>query len=212
MRSTVTPKQKRLLEIIYDFIKGSGYPPTFEEMRRDLKVKSNQSVVDLLHKLEEKQVIKKSEAAARGLAILPLGYELLGKPPLAPFLGVTHAGAPIDAIEINGEWQELPGGLARLASEVFILRVSGDSMINAGIENGDKVLVQSQKEFRSKDIVLADLDGETTIKRFISDDNPPYVYLRPENPKYEIIQFTHKMRLLGRVVSILKGGSWKPIS
>ena len=120
-------------------------------MRRDLRVKSNQSVVDFLHKLEEKQIIKKDEAAARGLAILPLGYELLNRPPLVPFLGVTHAGAPIEAVAIEREWQTLPGNaVAKLKDDVFLLKISGDSMINAGIDDGDVVLLEQSIEDTAK--------------------------------------------------------------
>lgn len=209
MNLPLTKRQKQMLSIIYNHIKDSGYPPTFEEMRESLNVSSNQSVIDLLNKLEQKKVIKRSESAARGLVILPLGYEILKQSPLVPFLGISHAGSPIDSLEISGEWQEMPGGLEKLVNDVFILKVSGDSMINAGIENGDKVLVQTQKEFNSGDLVLADLNGESTIKRFISDDNPPYIYLRPENPNYDVIPFTHEMKLVGKVVSVIKDANNK---
>ncbi len=92
-----------------------------------------------------------------------------------------------------------------------MLRISGDSMINAGIDDGDMVLVQSKKEFVSKEIVLAEVDGNSTIKRFISEDKPPYVYLKPENPNYENIPFTDEVRLRGKVISILKNNIWKSI-
>lgn len=207
-----TKRQKQMLSVIYNHIKNTGYPPTFEEMREALSVSSNQSVIDLLNKLEQKRMIKKSESEARGIAILPLGYEILKEKPLIPFLGISHAGSPIGSIEISGEWQELPGGLEKLNSEVFFIKVSGDSMINAGIDDGDKVLVQTQKEFSSGDIVLADLNGESTIKRFISDDSPPYIYLRPENPRYDIIPFTHEMRLLGKIISVIKNGELSQIN
>lgn len=201
-----------MLSIIYNYIKDSGYPPTFEEMRESLGVSSNQSVLDLLNKLETKSVIKRNESA-RSIAILPIGYEVLGKPPLAPFLGVSHAGAPINMLEIQGEWMSLPGNLvSRLNSEVFILRVAGDSMINAGIDDGDLVIIQTHKEFSSGDLVLADINGESAIKRFISDDNPPYIYLKPENPNYNIIPFTYEMRLIGKVISIIKNGEIKGVN
>ncbi len=211
-KTAISERQKQLLEVIYKYIRDTGFPPSFEEMKGSLNVVSNQSIMDLLIKLERRKLIKRNEAQARGIAILPLGYDMLGKPPLVPFLGISHAGSPISAIEISGEWQELPGGVARLQSEVFIIRVSGDSMINAGIEEGDSLLVQSKKEFVSGDIVLADVEGETTIKRFMSDDSPPYVYLKPENPNYPVIPFTDRMRLMGRVMSVLKEGSWKAVS
>lgn len=212
MNLPITQRQKQMLSTIYGYIKDTGYPPTFEEMKERLNVSSNQSVLDLLNKLETKKAIKRGADQARGIAILPLGYEMLGKPALVPFLGISHAGSPISAIEISGEWQELPGGIAKLQSEVFIVRVSGNSMINAGIDQGDSLLVESKKEFVSGDIVLADIEGETTIKRFISDDSPPYVYLKPENPNYPLIPFTDKMRLIGKVMSVLKSGSWKGVN
>ncbi|MEK7516986.1 MAG: transcriptional repressor LexA [Patescibacteria group bacterium] len=205
----MTKRQKQTLSIIYNYIKDTGYPPTFEEMREQLGVSSNQSVLDLLNKLEKHRVIKRNESVARSIVILPLGYEALEKPPVVPFLGISHAGAPIAAIEISGEWQTLSPNISKLNEEVFLLKVSGDSMVNASIEEGDIILVKHQKEFVSEDIVLADVNGESTIKRFISDNNPPYVYIKPENPNYPVIPFTERVRLSGKVVSVLKKGTWK---
>lgn len=211
MISSITERQKELLLIIYRYIRGTGYPPTFEEMKDKLGVSSNQSILDLLNKIEEKKAIRRSESVARGITILPHGYEVLGKPPLAPFLGISHAGVPTNTIEIEGEWEPLPGDLLKLNREVSILKVSGDSMVNAGIEDGDKVIVQNQKEFKSKDIVLVDINGESTIKRFISDNKPPYIYLKPENSKYKIIPFTNDMKLVGKVISVLKSKQLKRV-
>ena len=210
MKNILTERQKQLLEVIYDFIKSTGYPPTFEEMRENLGVSSNQSIVDLLERLKKSNVIKK-ETGARTLAILPLGYEILGAPQLVPFLGVTTAGMPTEAIEITGEWLALSSNVAKLQSDIFMLRISGDSMINAGIDDGDIVLVQTKKEFISREVVLAEVGGDSTIKRFISEDKPPYVYLKPENPKYENIIFTEDVRLKGKVISVLKNNYWKKV-
>lgn len=210
--SAPTERQKQLLNVIYKYINDTGYPPSFEDMKDGLNVVSNQSIIDLLIKLENQKLIKRNESQARGIVILSLGYEILGKPSLIPFLGITHAGAPLEIIEIEGQWQQLAGGLSKLESDIFILKIAGDSMINAGINDGDRVLVQGKKEFVSGDIVLADIEGESTIKRFVSDDNPPYVYLRPENPNYAVIPFTDRMRLVGKVISINKRGQWMPVS
>jgi repressor LexA len=212
MKPPVTKRQKELLSIIYRYIEETGYPPTFEEMRESLGVASNQSVIDLLRHLERKKIIKREESTARSIAILPLGYKALGKPPLAPFLGITSAGMPLQAIEVPGEWQSISSEVAKLEGEVFLLKISGDSMINAGIDDGDIVLVKSQKEFVSGDVVLADISGEKTVKRFISEDKPPYLYLKPENPRYKIIYFTEDVTLEGKVISILKSGQWRPVS
>lgn len=210
-KEIITKRQKELLSIIYEYVKDTGYPPTFEEMRERLDVSSNQSIIDLLVKLEKQGVIKRNESSARSLVILPFGYGVIGQPPLVAFLGITSAGAPIEAIEISGEWQSVSPDIKKLKDEVFLLKISGDSMINAGIEDNDLVLAKGQKEFISGDIVLAQTPDGTTIKRFISDDAPPYVYLKPENPNYDIIPFTHEMRMTGKVISIFKNGQWKSI-
>ena len=210
MKKEATKRQKELLVIIYNYIKSQGYPPTFEEMKNSLNVISNQSIIDLLNHLEEKKIIKRNEAAARSIVILPLGYEILGKPPLAPFLGMSHAGPPLESFQIDSEWQEVSSSLAMFKNNVFLLKIAGDSMINAGIDDGDMVLVKEQKEFVSGDIVLAQIADESTVKRFVSDDKPPFLYLKPENPRHKVIPLTENTRLKGKIISIIKNGSWKP--
>ncbi|MEK7173401.1 MAG: transcriptional repressor LexA [Patescibacteria group bacterium] len=213
MEIQITPRQKELLLIIYNFIQSDGFPPTFEQMREKLGVVSNQSIVDLLEKLKEKNLIKKG-TGARDLVILPLGYKALGKPLLAAFLGATAAGAPIEAIGISGEWQTLSSvseKIEKLNEEIFILKIYGDSMINAGIDDGDLVLVQTKKEFYTGEVVLATIGEDSTVKRFISQDKPPYVFLKPENPKYPHISFTDETKLAGKVISVLKNGYWQPV-
>jgi len=211
MKNQITKRQKDLLLVIYEYIKGTGFPPTFEEMRGGLKVSSNQSVIDLLKKLEEKRIIQRNPGTARSIAILPLGYQMLGEPPLVAFLGVASAGSPIEAIEISGEWQVVSTEVSKLKDKTFLLKISGDSMINAGIDDNDVILVKEQEEFFSGDIVLAQIDDDWTVKRFISQDKPPYVFLKPENPEYQIINFTSAMRLTGKVISVLKSGYWRSV-
>lgn len=208
---SITKRQKELLSIVYHYIKDTGYPPTFEEMKDRLRVVSNQSVIDLLDKLEKRKVLKRSKSIARSLAILPLGYQILGRPPLMPFLGMSYAGAPLESFSIDGEWQQVSPDISLFQEQVFLLKISGDSMINAGIDDGDIVLVKEQKEFVSGDIVLAQTEGESTVKRFISDDKPPFIYLKPENPKYKVIPFNERTRLKGKVISILKNGLLAPV-
>lgn len=210
--SALTKRQQELLEIIYKYIKNSGYPPTLQDLKDSLNVSSNQSVIDLLTKLERHKLIKRGESQARSIVLLPLAYEILNAPRLAPFLGISHAGAPIQTLETDGQWTPLSASIAKLDAEVFLLKVSGDSMINAGIDDGDIVLVKSAKEFVSKDIVLADVEGESTIKRFISEDKPPYLYLKPENPNHSIIYFTQSITLKGKVISVFKDEKWLNVS
>lgn len=211
---SLTERQKDLLLLIYQYIKNTGYPPTFEEMREGLGVRSNQSVIDLLGKLTRNRYLKHNEGA-RSLVILPFGYQALGQPSLVPFFGATSAGLPIEAISITGQWQSLPSThdrIERLQEEMFMLRVHGDSMINAGIDDGDAVLVQTKKEFVSGEIVLAQVGNAVTIKRFISQDRPPYVFLKPENPNYDIMLIRDDVELSGKVISVLKKDYWKPVN
>lgn len=211
MKNAITARQKQLLDIIYSSYKNTGYPPNFEEMRNALGVSSNQGVLDLLRSLEHKRFIRREARSARGIVILPLGYETLDVSPMIQFAGTAVAGAMQEATEIEGGWVEMSSGISQLEN-AYILKVSGDSMINADINDGDLVLVRNEKEFSSGDVVLARDRGEATIKRFISEDAPPYVYLKPENPAYKIIYFTEETELVGKVLAILsKKGEWKKI-
>ena len=198
------------MAVIYEYIKDAGYAPSIEEMRSNLGVVSNQSILDLLEKLKQAALIRR-ENRQRGIAILPLGYSVLGQAPLVPVLGTTSAGLPIESIEIAGEWRSVSADVAKFTEDIFMLKISGDSMINAGIDDGDAVLVQSMKEFVSGDIVFAEIRDEGTVKRFISEDRPPYVYLKPENPSYKNILFTDDVRLKGKVISVLKSERWQSV-
>jgi|ERR1051326_2679813 repressor LexA len=210
MKNQITKRQNELLTIIYDFIRNSGYPPTLEEMRENLGVASNQSILDLLDKLAQQKLINKQEGIARSVTILPQAYKILNLPPLIETVGMATAGIPMEAVQLVGEWQTLPSlegqEIKLLNAEVFLVQVTGDSMINAGINHGDAVLVQKHKEFYSGDIVLAEINNEVTIKRFMSEDKPPYVYLKPENPAYKNIRFTEDMQMQGKIIAVLKNG------
>ena len=211
MRGATTDRQKELLQFIYEHTRDTGYPPSFEEMREGLGVSSNQTLLDHIKKLEERGLIKR-EGSARSVKILPEGFGAIGQMPLVAFLGTTSAGMPLEAVEITGEWITTPtSDVAQFKDDVFLLKISGDSMINAGIEDGDLVLVKSQKKFVSGDIVLAQIGDESTVKRFISEDRPPFIYLKPENQKYDKILFTDETQLKGKVISVLKTGNWKRV-
>lgn len=194
----ITARQAEVLKLIYKSILDSGYPPTLAELREALNVSSNQAVLDILKILEDKGYIEKAEGTARGLRILDKGIQELGLKQIAPLVGTSAAGPYMQAYEVN-EWQVV--GDVQITSNDRLVRISGDSMIGAGIEDGDIVIVRNAREFKNKDIVLARWDGETTVKRFIHNDGK--VYLKPENPKYRNIPIYPETRLLGKVVGIL---------
>lgn len=194
----ITVRQSQVLKHIYKSILDSGYPPTLAELREELDVSSNQAVLDILKILEDKGYIEKTEGTARGLRILDKGIEELGLKQLAPLVGTSVAGPYMQAYEVN-EWQVV--GDVQITSNDRLVRISGDSMIGAGIEDGDIVIVRDAREFKNGDIVLARWDGETTVKRLVNKDGR--VYLKPENPNYKNIPFYPETRLLGKVVGIL---------
>ncbi|KKR80818.1 MAG: LexA repressor [Candidatus Daviesbacteria bacterium GW2011_GWA1_41_61] len=198
MKSKLTPRQKQTLRAIYRSLKDSGFPPTLADLREELNVSSNQSVLDLLRLLENKGFIKKEEGMARGLKILQKGFEALDTQPIMPYVGISAAGAYMQAFE-DIEWKA--AGDIETTVDLFVVKVKGDSMIGAGIQDDDAVLVRYAKDFKNGDIVLARWDGETTVKRFIHADGK--VYLKPENPKYRNIPIYPETRLLGKVVGIL---------
>ena len=199
MQRRVTKRQKELLRIIYKYIQSSGYPPTLLDMRQKLNVSSNQAVLDLLKQLENKKLIKRDEGEARGLKITSLGFSAIEKQPLMPMMGITAAGFATEAIAQN-EWLALSSGYKKY-DNVFIVQVSGNSMIEANIYDGDAVLIKEQREYKSGDIVLARIGSEVTLKTFIAKDGR--TYLRPENPACVTIAITEDTYFLGKYIANL---------
>ena len=199
-KEAITKRQKEVLKIIYNSLINAGFPPSFSELKEKLKISSNQSLLDFFSILEKKNLISREEGSARGIKILRKGYRAINANPLAPVVGITSAGGFTEAIEEINAWQPLSKDVETIADYVMIVRVMGDSMINANIKDGDLVLVKKTKEFVSGDIILVQtLDG-TTVKRFVTQSKPPYRFLKPENPKYPIIPFTDEMEVIGKVI------------
>jgi len=203
--SKITKRQKELLNIIYNHIRSSGYPPTFDEMKLELDVSSNQGVIDLLSALEKNKFIQRKEGSARGILILPQGYNEIKKDPLVKVVGATAAGSTIQAIE-QDEWVAMPSGYKKY-DDVFIVEINGNSMIGIGIYDRDKVLIKKSDEYKNGDVVLARIGDEVTLKTFIHEDGR--VFLRPENPACRNIAITHETYFLGKMITNLgKGEQW----
>jgi repressor LexA len=213
-KSNITDRQKEILEYIYEHLKNEGFPPAFADFKEKFNIKSNQAIIDHLDRLEEKNLIVREERSARGINIRPAGFQVLDVKPLVPFVGQSSAGLMVEAQEIEGDWKSISSGVDKFNGEVYLIRVKGDSMINAGIDDSDILLVQPATEFSSGDIVLVETEGETTVKRFVREDKPPYMYLKPENPKYDKILFTPETNITmkGKIKYKLEAGKAKPIS
>ncbi len=202
MEKEITGRQKELLRFIVKQIRDYNLPPSISEMATFLKVSSKNAVAKLLNALEEAKYIKTS-GKARGIEVLNALGESLEKGLIAvPLMGRVQAGSPHMAEQQIEEWINLPSSLVKNRRDVFLLKVRGDSMINAGIYEGDLVIVKPTREAKNNDIVVALLHDEATVKRFIQIKNR--AYLKAENPDYKDIYPKEEWMVQGKVVGVIR--------
>lgn len=210
MQQSPTKRQKELLGIIYQAIKNEGYSPSFDELRVSLGVKSNQAVIDLLTGLESKKLLSKEEGVARSIVITSEGYNILNQPPLILNAGVSYAGGFAAAYQAN-LWTTLSEEI-KINQDMFLVEICGDSMIEAGINNGDILVAKRSTEFTNRDIVVAQLYEGTTVKRFMTQNHPPHKFLKPENKKYDIILFKPETKMQAKIMGKMDNGKIIPIN
>lgn len=176
----LSEKQKRILEYIAEATAAQGYPPSVREIGKHVGLSSSSSVHAQLIKLREKGYLEKDDHKTRALVVKGAAASV----PQVPILGQVTAGMPILAVEdIEGY---LPYEQASGYGEYFALRIKGDSMIGAGILNGDYIIVRQQNTATPGQIVVAMIEDEATCKTLrIEDDG--HVWLMPENPDYSPI-------------------------
>jgi len=202
MSKNITDRQKELLHFIIRQIREHNLPPSISEMAEYLKVKSKNAVAKLLDSLEDQGFVKTS-GKARGIEVLRSLGESLQKGLIAvPIVGNVQAGSPHLAEEQIEDWINLPQSMVKGRRDVFLLRVRGDSMINAGIFEGDLVIVRPTKEVKNNDIVVALLHDEATVKRFIQIKNRSY--LKAENLDYKNIYPREEWMVQGKVVGVIR--------
>lgn len=202
MSKEITDRQKQLLSFIIKQIRDHSLPPSISEMATQLKVKSKNAIAKLLNALEEEGFIRTS-GKARGVEVLKTLGESLQKGLIAvPLLGNIQAGSPHLAEQQIEEWINLPSSLIKGRRDVFLLKVRGDSMINAGIYEGDLVIVRPTKDVKNNDIVVALLHDEATVKRFIQIKNR--AYLKAENPDFKNIYPKEEWMVQGKVVGVIR--------
>jgi repressor LexA len=200
--SDITTRQQRILDVIAETVRDRGYPPTVREIGEAVGLTSSSSVHAQLANLERKGLLRKDPTKPRAMR---LSGEQRADGVSVPLLGRIAAGAPTLATEDVEEYLSVPADFARGSADHFALRVAGDSMIGAGILDGDVVVVHSQNAARDGDIVAALLPGpaedEATVKRLGHDG--PRVMLVPENPALSPFEMSDG-RILGKVVAVLR--------
>ena len=204
MFENLSQKQIEILLYIKSEIQRQGYPPAVREICKGVGLKSTSTVHGHLEKLESKGYIRKDPTKPRAIEILDQNNEedilSVKKTVDVPIMGKVTAGAPVLAVENIEDTMPIPYDLVK-DKEVFILNVSGDSMINAGILDGDKVLVKKQDIAENGDIVVALLGEEATLKRFFREKDQ--VRLQPENDFMDPI-ITTSISVIGKVIGVYR--------
>ncbi len=204
----LTKKQKMILDFINDFQGKNGYPPTVRDICIGVGLRSTATVFTHLKNLEEKGVLNKSSAKNRAISVVKEATvtEFVPKdshnPDIleVPLVGKVAAGSPILAVENIERTFPLPMDMAT-NQEMFMLRVQGESMINAGILNGDLIIVARQPTAENGEKVVAMINDEVTVKTFYKENG--YFRLQPENDTMEPI-ITTQLTILGKVVGLFR--------
>ena len=195
----LTRRQKEVLEYLRSYIHQNGYAPCVRDICSALDLKSTSTAHAHLTKLEKKGYITRDPAKPRTIMVTG-DRSATERLVSVPVVGKVAAGIPITAVENIEEYISLPYSLLG-SDEVFILNVSGDSMMNAGILDHDKIIAQRQDYAQNGDIVVALLDDEATVKRFFVGDGR--VRLQPENDNFTPI-YSRNVDVLGKVIGVLR--------
>jgi repressor LexA len=204
-----TPRQQDVLEFVEAEIQKRGFPPSVREIGEALGMRSSSTVHNHLAQLQKKGYLTRDLSKPRALAVKLdsfSGVEIERRPVRhVPLLGDVAAGTGVLAAEYAEETIPLPQDFTG-EGILFMLRVRGDSMIDAGILDGDYVVVRQEVVLHSGDIVVAGIPGgEATVKTFIRKPTGRKVILKPENPTMEPMEFNpHEVEVYGKVVTVLR--------
>lgn len=204
----LTKRQREIMDFITAETKRRGYPPSVREIGKAVGLRSSSTVHGHLTRLEEKGYLRRDPARPRAIEVLKPRSLQRQAPVTAPgratvevpLVGQVTAGQPILAVENVEDTFPLPYDLVR-EDDVFMLRVKGDSMIGAGIHDGDKVIVRKQDYAQNGDIVVVLLEDEATVKRFYHENT--HIRLQPEHPNLEPI-ITRDAKVLGKVIGLFR--------
>ena len=202
-------KEEQLFEYIKNYQEDNGFPPTIREMCKAIKVSSTSTIFYYLNKLENSNKIKKNPNKNRALEIIGNENKVATISTITqddslltriPVLGTVTCGEPILAIQTNEEYFMVSPTLFK-GNDLFMLTAKGDSMINAGIFDGDKIVLRQQSYADNGDIVAALIDDSATIKRFYKENN--HYRLQPENDTMDPI-IVDKVQIIGKVVGLVR--------
>ena len=197
----ISSKQREILEYIKQEILNKGYPPAVREICEAVHLKSTSSVHSHLETLEKNGYIRRDPTKPRAIEIIDDNFNLTRREVVnVPIIGQVAAGQPLLAVENIENYFPIPTEFMPNA-ETFMLKVKGDSMINAGIFNGDKILVQKQSDAQNGDIVVALVDDSATVKNFYKEDG--HFRLQPENDTMDPI-IVNECSILGKVFGIMR--------
>ena len=197
----ISSKQREILEYIKQEILNKGYPPAVREICEAVHLKSTSSVHSHLETLEKNGYIRRDPTKPRAIEIIDDNFNLTRREVVnVPIIGQVAAGEPLLAVENIENYFPIPTEFMPNA-ETFMLKVKGDSMINAGIFNGDKILVQKQSDAQNGDIVVALVDDSATVKTFYKEDG--HFRLQPENDTMDPI-IVNECSILGKVFGIMR--------
>lgn len=203
MSEFLTEKQEAVLKFIEEYQLSNGKSPTIKEMREHFGVSSDNSILKHLRALEDKGYIQKDDTP-RGINLLESVKEKFsgGGELKLPVLGFIPAGGPVLSDEHVDSWMKVGEDLADNSEDYFLLTVRGNSMIDAGIFEGDLVLVNQKKQPKDGDIVVALVDNANTLKRLVKKDGK--VYLKAENKEYSDIYAENELLIQGVVQSLIR--------
>lgn len=203
-KDKISSKQINILKFIWNSINNQGYPPTVREIAKEMGLASTSTVHGHLSRLSQKGLLIKNNAKPRAIEITEDGLQQLGvnsNSNKIPILGNVAAGEPILAVENSNEYFSLPDQYNN-DSDIFMLNIKGESMINIGIFNNDKVIVKKQSIAENGDIVIAMNDkNEATCKRFFKENN--HYRLKPENDSMSPI-ILDNVKILGKVIGLYR--------
>ena len=197
----ITNKQKEILEYIKNCILNKGYPPAVREICEAVHLKSTSSVHSHLETLEKNGYIRRDPTKPRAIEIMDDTFNLTRREVVnVPMVGRVAAGEPILATENVENYFPIPAEFMP-NEKTFMLKVKGESMINAGIFDGDHILVKQQETARNGEIVVALIDDSATVKRFYKEKGQ--YRLQPENDAMEPI-ITDHVQILGTVIGLIR--------